>query len=120
MPDQSCGGSPFHPGERALQQRLGVRDKMEAVGRRVLRDFMPDQHRAFFAALPFLVLTVDDAGWPAASIVAGAPGFASTPDATTLRVRARPPAAALDRHAGAGTSEMTTRCCEIRSSTGNS
>ncbi len=56
MVDQSCAGSPFHPGERAIQQRLGLRDKMEAVGRRVLRDFMPDQHREFFAALPFLVL----------------------------------------------------------------
>ena len=89
--DESCGGSPFHPGERAIQQRAGVRDKMEAVGRRVLRDFMPDQHREFFAGLPFLVLgTIDDAGWPSASIVAGAPGFASTPDATTLRIRARP------------------------------
>jgi uncharacterized protein len=91
MTDQSCGGSPFHRGERAIQQRVGVRDKMEAVGRRVLRNFMPDQHREFFAALPFLVLgTVDDAGQPAASIVAGAPGFASTPDATTLRIRALP------------------------------
>src|SRR5260221_9318641 len=92
MVDQSCGGSPFHPGERAIQQRLGVRDKMEAVGRRVLRNFMPDQHREFFAALPFLVLrTVDDAGWPSASIFACAPVFASTPDASTPRVRARPP-----------------------------
>ncbi|HKW52089.1 MAG TPA: pyridoxamine 5'-phosphate oxidase family protein [Stellaceae bacterium] len=91
MIDRSCGGSPFHPGERAIQQRVGVRDKMEAVGRRVLRDFMPDQHREFFALLPFLVLgSVDDAGWPAASIVTGTPGFASTPDATTLRIRALP------------------------------
>src|SRR6266446_3520204 len=91
MTDQSCGGSPFHPGERAIQQRVGVRDKMEAVGRRVLRNFMPDQHREFFAGLPFLVLgTVDDAGWPSASIVTGPPGFASTPDAATLRLRALP------------------------------
>jgi uncharacterized protein len=91
--DQSCGGSPFHQGERAVQERLGLRDKMDAVGRRVLRNFMPDQHREFFAALPFLVLgTVDGTGWPSASIVAGAPGFVSTPDATTLRVRAWPSA----------------------------
>lgn len=91
MIDRSCGGSPFHAGERAAQQRAGVRDKMETVGRRVLRNFMPDQHREFFAGLPFLVLgTVDDAGWPSASIVTGPPGFASTPDATTLRVRALP------------------------------
>jgi uncharacterized protein len=89
--DRVRDGSPFHPGERALQERMGVRDKMEAVGRRVLRNFMPDQHREFFAMLPFLVLgTVDDADWPTASIVTGEPGFASTPDATTLRIRARP------------------------------
>ena len=91
MSDRVRDGSPFHPGERALQDRVGVRDKMEAVGRRVLRNFMPDQHREFFAMLPFLVLgTVDVAGWPAASIVTSAPGFASTPDATTLRIRAQP------------------------------
>jgi uncharacterized protein len=91
MIDRVRDGSPFHPGERALQERVGVRDKMEAVGRRVLRNYMPDQHREFFAMLPFLVLgTIDDAGWPAASIVTGVPGFVSTPDATTLRIRARP------------------------------
>jgi len=91
MIDRVRDGSPFHPGERALQERVGVRDKMEAVGRRVLRNFMPDQHREFFAMLPFLVLgTVDDAGWPVTSIVTGAPGFAGTPDATTLRIGARP------------------------------
>jgi hypothetical protein len=92
MIDRVPDGSPFHPGERALQQRVGVRDKMEAVGRRVLRNFMPDQHREFFALLPFLVLgTVDDSGWPAASIIVGAPGFVSTPYATMLRIRALPP-----------------------------
>lgn len=89
--ERSCGGSPFHPGERELQHRVGVRDKMEDVGRRVVRGFMLDQHREFFAGLPFLVLgTIDDRGWPWASIVAAAPGFVSTPDATTLRVDARP------------------------------
>ncbi|HEX7970058.1 MAG TPA: pyridoxamine 5'-phosphate oxidase family protein [Stellaceae bacterium] len=63
---------------------------MEAVGRRVLRNFMPDQHREFFAGLPFLVLGARDAqGQVWASIVSGAPGFASTPDATTLRIRAQ-------------------------------
>ncbi|HEX6840699.1 MAG TPA: pyridoxamine 5'-phosphate oxidase family protein, partial [Stellaceae bacterium] len=91
--DRVGNGSPFHPGERALQEKVGVRDRMETVGRRVLRNFMPDQHREFFALLPFLVLgTVDGAGWPTASIVTGAPGFASTPDAMTLRVRALPAA----------------------------
>ena len=90
--DQPSGSSAFHPGERAIQHRFGLRDKMDAVGQRALRNFMPDQHREFFAALPFVVLgTVDDAGWPSASIIAGAPGFISTPDATTLRIREQPP-----------------------------
>ena len=84
--DQPSGSSAFHPGERAIQHRFGLRDKMDAVGQRALRNFMPDQHRDFFAALPFVVLdTVDDAGWPSASIIAGAPGFIGTPDATTAR-----------------------------------
>lgn len=91
LPGWSHAGSPFHAGEREVQEKLGVRDRMEAVGRRVLRNFMPDQHREFFAALPFLFLgTVDEQGQPWASIVTGEPGFVDTPDATTLRVRARP------------------------------
>jgi predicted pyridoxine 5'-phosphate oxidase superfamily flavin-nucleotide-binding protein len=90
--DRSSGSPAFHPGERAIQHRLGLRDKMDAVGQRALRKFMPDQHRDFFAALPFVVLgTVDDAGWPSASIIVGAPGFISTPDATTLRIREQLP-----------------------------
>jgi predicted pyridoxine 5'-phosphate oxidase superfamily flavin-nucleotide-binding protein len=95
LPGWSMPGSPFHPGEQQVQQRLGVREKMEAVGRRVLRNAMPDEHRHFFAALPFLVLgTVDDAAQPWTSIVTGCPGFLSTPDATTLRVAAPPPSGA--------------------------
>jgi len=95
LPGWSLPGSPFHEGEQQVQQKLGVRDRMEAVGRRVLRNFMPDQHREFFRGLPFLVLgTVDGAGQPWVSIAAGAPGFLATPDATTLRVGAPPPLAA--------------------------
>ena len=47
--------SPFHQGEQKIQQRLGVRDKMERFGRQVIRDFMPDQHREFYAQLPFIL-----------------------------------------------------------------
>ena len=43
-------------GEQALQARAGVRDRIERVGRKIIRDFMPDQHRALFAELPFLVI----------------------------------------------------------------
>ncbi len=81
----------FHAGERALQQRLGVAERMAEVGPRVIREGMPAQHRDFFAQLPFVVLgTVDGVGQPWASVLAGPPGFASTPDETTLRIQALP------------------------------
>ena len=101
LPGWSFPGSPFHPGEQQVQERLGVRERMEAAGRRVLRNAMPDQHRDFFAHLPFLVLgTVDDDGQPWASVAAGAPGFLSTPDERTLRVAAPPPLGAFLRDGG--------------------
>ena len=77
-----------------MQQRLGVHERMERVGRHVLRNIMPDQHRSFYAGLPFLVLGTRDAeAQPWASVVTGRPGFVSTPDASTLRV-----AGAAQRH----------------------
>ena len=83
--------SPFHPGEQAVQARLGLRDQVEGFGRKAIRDFMPDQHRSFYAQLPFLVVGhVDAGGWPWASILAGEPGFTSSPDARTLVVDAAP------------------------------
>jgi hypothetical protein len=83
--------SPFHRGEREVQARVGVRDKMEGFGRRVIRDHMPQQHRDFYAGLPFLVVgTVDAAKRPWASILAGPPGFVTSPDDRSLRVAACP------------------------------
>lgn len=82
--------SPFHEGELAIHERLGIREKIDAQGRRGIRDFMPDQHRAFFTQLPFLLVgTVDREGQPWASIVVGHPGFATSPDPRRLRVSAR-------------------------------
>ncbi len=81
--------SPFHEGEREVQDRLGVRDKIEAFARRVIRDHLPDQHREFYASLPFLLAgTVDAQGQPWASIIAGPSGFMTTPDSRTLDVAA--------------------------------
>ena len=83
--------SPFHEGELAVQARVGVREKMAGVGRRVVRDFMPDQHRELFEKLPYLLLgTVDDDGRPWASILFGPPGFVQTPDTRTMVISARP------------------------------
>ncbi len=89
--DQSRSDSPFHAGERALQDRVGARERLDKVGRKVIRDFMPEQHRELFAALPFIVVgSVDRQHRPWASIVVGTPGFASAPDARTLIVGALP------------------------------
>lgn len=90
--DQETAPSPFHPGEQELQSRAGKRDMMEKFGRRAIRNYMPDQHRDFFAQLPFLVVgNVDDAGWPWVSILSGHPGFLSSPDPKILQVKAAAP-----------------------------
>ena len=81
--------SPWHDGERAIQQRLGVAQRMELFGRKVIRDFMPEQHQQFYAQLPLLVLgAVDPQGRPWATVLEGEQGFAHAPDARTLRIDA--------------------------------
>jgi ferredoxin-NADP reductase/predicted pyridoxine 5'-phosphate oxidase superfamily flavin-nucleotide-binding protein len=83
--------SPFHPGEQEIQTRLGVREQIEDIGQRFIRDYLPEEHREFYAGLPFLVVgSVDRAGRPWASLLAGRPGFLATPDANTLSIAARP------------------------------
>jgi len=82
--------SPFHAGEADAQRRAGVSDVAQQRGRSI-RDSMPDQHRAFFAQLPFIVLGgIDERGQPWPSLRVGAPGFVSSPDARTLRIAGAP------------------------------
>jgi len=84
-------GSPFHAGEQAVQRRIGVRDQIERAGRNMLRDYMPDQHRELFEALPLLVVgSVDSAGRSWASLLSGEPGFVRSPSAKLLRIQAQP------------------------------
>lgn len=52
---------PWHAGERALQERAGSAETLAEVGWRVVRAEMPQQHRDFFAQLPFIVLGAADA-----------------------------------------------------------
>lgn len=88
--DPTQAASPWHDGERAIQQRVGVAERMEVFGRKVIRSFMPDQHRAFYAQLPFVLAgAVDNAGRPWATIVEGSPGFMHSPDPQTLVIGAR-------------------------------
>ncbi|HJV71481.1 pyridoxamine 5'-phosphate oxidase family protein [Ideonella sp.] len=82
---------PFHAGERALQARAGLAERLGEIGRRVVRDHMPDQHRELFQKLPFMLLgALDAAGRPWATVATGRPGFVRTPDARTLVLGGRP------------------------------
>ena len=48
--------SPFHLGEQAVQSRVGVREMIEPWARKVVLPYLVDQHRSYYAQLPFLVL----------------------------------------------------------------
>lgn len=86
--------SPFHAGERALQARAGVAERMEQVGRVVIRDHMPEQHRELFTKLPFMIVgSLDAQQRPWASVVAGRPGFVAAPDDRHLVFHTQPAAA---------------------------
>jgi hypothetical protein len=74
-----------------LQARAGVAEQLGALGPRVLRSFMPDQHREFFGLLPWvLVGSVDRQGQPWASALAGLPGFLSAFTPHALNIHALP------------------------------
>lgn len=90
-PGWDLEASPFHPGELAIQERVGVRDKLDASGRRATRRYLTAQHRDFFPLLPYVFIgSVGADGQPWASLLMGEPGFVSAPDAHHLAVRARP------------------------------
>ncbi len=75
----------FHPGEQAMQRLLGVQEKMRVLGSRVIRDYMPEQHRDFFAGLQSLYVGGEDAqGDVWASVLHGETGFIASPDERTL------------------------------------
>lgn len=81
----------FHEGECLMQERVGMRERMAALGPHVIRPFMTEQHQTFFARLPFVIVgSVDAEGQGWASILAGSPGFIGSPDAQHLLIRARP------------------------------
>ncbi|TVT49549.1 MAG: ferredoxin [Denitromonas halophila] len=72
--------NPFHAGELEAQARAGVGDVAGwAAG--FVRDHLPEQHRAFHGALPFLVLAAageDGRVWT--TLVEGGDGFVRSPD----------------------------------------
>ena len=85
--------SPWHAGEQQLQARVGVAERMEAFGRKVIRKEMPDQHRQFYSQLPFMLFgAVDAQGNPWAGVLEGQVGFAHSPEPALLRLDSLPAA----------------------------
>ncbi|NMC23036.1 MAG: pyridoxamine 5'-phosphate oxidase [Serratia sp.] len=76
--------NPFHAGERQAQALAGF--DVVAHG---IREAMPEQHQLFFTALPYLFIsTLDEDGWPVATLLCGPAGFIRVPDDGHLRVNA--------------------------------
>jgi ferredoxin-NADP reductase/predicted pyridoxine 5'-phosphate oxidase superfamily flavin-nucleotide-binding protein len=82
--------SPFHAGEQQVQE--------------VVRGHLPDEHRRFYARLPFIVAAARDGrGRPWTTLLVGEPGFVRSPDARTLAIDARPAEGdALENALGSG------------------
>jgi predicted pyridoxine 5'-phosphate oxidase superfamily flavin-nucleotide-binding protein len=87
---QAVASTVFHEGELAVQERAGSRGMAAKVGHgirtavpAIVANFLLTQRIAF-------VGTLDAAGRPWASVLTGAPGFASAPDELTLRIMAAP------------------------------
>jgi predicted pyridoxine 5'-phosphate oxidase superfamily flavin-nucleotide-binding protein len=92
MLNRPTPANAFHEGERAIQQLAGVDDEWSAMASGAIRSFMPDQHREFFAHLPFVVAgAIDDSGQPWATLLEGAPGFIQSPDSRHLHFNTQLP-----------------------------
>lgn len=106
----------FHPGELAVQERAGVRDKAARIGGSVHRT-VPDPARQFLEERSWVVIaTAGPDGRPWASLLAGAPGFVRVLDPATVRLTAEPlpgdplgQALATSRFAGVLAIDLATR-----------
>src|ERR1035438_838003 len=85
--EKRMSASPFNFDELTAQGLAGGGPRSVSG----IRDFMPEQHRLFFAQLPYLfVAAIDTAGWPLATLLTGKPGFVQSPDPVTLHLLALP------------------------------
>ncbi|MFT6558934.1 pyridoxamine 5'-phosphate oxidase family protein [Sneathiella sp.] len=83
--------TPFHKGEIEAQRKVGVAEQMRRFARRVIRPYLPDQHRDFFRQLPIVYVGhVDAHGWPWATALVGEAGFLQSDTSAALKVNARP------------------------------
>lgn len=78
--------TPFNVDELAAQARAGFSPSGSGI-----RDFLPEQHRSFFAMLSYVfVATLDAGGWPIATLLEGESGFVESLDPVSLRIRTLP------------------------------
>lgn len=92
MSEKLTKKSVWHKGEIFLQDKIGVTERMAEVGQRVIRDYMPEQHRDFYAQLPFIVIgSISQNGEAWATFLEGKPGFISSPTSTRLTIAASLP-----------------------------
>lgn len=81
----------FHAGELAIQMRDGTADKTAMLAPRMIQAFMPEQHRDFYAQLPFILIGATDAtGQPWATAAFGPQGFITSPNPQTLVIGYQP------------------------------
>ncbi len=79
--------TPFHEGELAVQDKLGVREQVHSYAPKFVRSYLPDQHQQLLATLPFIVIgSVDENKQPSASMVFGQPGFICATDEKTVSI----------------------------------
>ena len=82
----------YHPGERSVQERAGVREMADRIGRSIGTTIPPTAWN-FLRSQPLVVVGSVDAGrrvW--ASLLTGAPGLVQAVDENTVRINAQPAA----------------------------
>jgi predicted pyridoxine 5'-phosphate oxidase superfamily flavin-nucleotide-binding protein len=81
--------SVYHPGERSVQERAGVREMAERIGRSI-GSTIPPAARNFLRSQSLVVVGSVDSGrrvW--ASLLTGVPGLVQAVDEHTVRINAR-------------------------------
>ena len=75
----------FHEGELRLQDKTGMRERIDKLTPHLMNNYLIDEHREFFEGLEYVFLgTVDANGQPHACILTGEAAFVSSPTPHTL------------------------------------
>jgi uncharacterized protein len=88
----------FHEGERRAQAWANVVERTASRGQRLIRDYLPGEHREFFAALHHVfAATLDTDGHPIANVFTSTGGLLISPDRYHLAIGPRDTAFATER-----------------------